>query len=268
VFFVSNLHAKVYWAEGRGCIVGSANLSQNGLGEGGLHEVAVQLPPRSFDLNGFLRKLKRTPVTKAVIDAFDERCRLFRGRNHGRELLDGRKNKKGARAKTPTFAQWMAMDYQIPWSLEVADTFYSTKDEKEIVRRGVLSDEDVEFEVDYWSGTKGMTTPGRWVLFVEVTGKRRSVEGYWACAEEQMKCSRLGPRLCDDTSAWFAIQRSENKHFGPVPFSASEPRFQKALRRFLQTHKALDYHRACKLAPDGQLDMRHMKELLALYRQS
>lgn len=36
-----HLHAKVYWSEKRGCIVGSANASTNALGVGGLVETAV-----------------------------------------------------------------------------------------------------------------------------------------------------------------------------------------------------------------------------------
>ena len=43
VQFVDDLHAKVYWAEGRGAIVGSANLSNNALDGDRLHEVGVLL---------------------------------------------------------------------------------------------------------------------------------------------------------------------------------------------------------------------------------
>src|SRR5262245_37865896 len=41
VFFCDALHMKVYWAEGRGAVVTSANLSRNALGAGDLKEVGV-----------------------------------------------------------------------------------------------------------------------------------------------------------------------------------------------------------------------------------
>jgi hypothetical protein len=262
VFFAPGLHAKVYWAEGKGCIVGSANLSQNGLGKDGLHEVAVQLPPRRFDLNGFLRRLKLTTVTEPVLNEFEERCRRYRGRNSGQELLSSRGWAKRAQKRTPTFAEWMAMEYRMPWNLEVTDTYFNDREEKEIVRRGVMTDEDVGAGVDYWTGQKGMTTPGRWVLFVEVTRNGRGFEASWCCADERTPSRRLGPDLQESSAPWFAIQRSETKHFGPVPFNVAEPGFQTALKRFLKAHRAMNYVGARALAPNGQLKRAHLFELL------
>ena len=266
VFFAPGLHAKVYWAEGKGCIVGSANLSQNGLGKDGLHEVAVQLPPRSFDLNGFLRRLKLTTVTEPVLNDFEERCRRYRGRNGGKELLSPPRGARRPHKRTPTFAEWMAMDYRMPWSLEVTDMYFNEREETEIVHRGVMTDEDLEAGVDYWTGQKGMTTPGRWVLFVEVTPNGRGFKTCWSCADDQIPSRRLGPGLQEDSAPWFAIQRSETKHFGPVPFRVEAPAFQAALKRFLKAHRAMNNERACALAPNGQLKPKHLSELLRSFQ--
>jgi phosphatidylserine/phosphatidylglycerophosphate/cardiolipin synthase-like enzyme len=41
IHFVDGLHGKLYWVEGSGFIIGSANLSINALGQGRLQEFAV-----------------------------------------------------------------------------------------------------------------------------------------------------------------------------------------------------------------------------------
>ncbi len=156
-------------------------------------------------MNGFLRKLKAKPVTESVLNAFEERCRKYRGRNGGQELLSPTKAAKRPRKRTPTFAEWMKMNYRMPWSIELTDTFFNDQEEKEIQRRGVLTEEDIDSGVDYWTGEKGVTTPGRWVLFVEVTRKGRGVGVGWSCADEQISSKRLGPRLQEDHASWFAI---------------------------------------------------------------
>jgi len=64
VHFVERLHAKIYWSRDHGSLIGSANLTANALGESGLREVAVCLPPGLFDIRPFIRSLK-------IIDDFD-----------------------------------------------------------------------------------------------------------------------------------------------------------------------------------------------------
>jgi hypothetical protein len=62
VEFVERLHMKVYWAEGRGAVVASANLSANAMGIGGLKEAGVLLPPDEVDIGRILKQLKPRPA--------------------------------------------------------------------------------------------------------------------------------------------------------------------------------------------------------------
>jgi phosphatidylserine/phosphatidylglycerophosphate/cardiolipin synthase-like enzyme len=57
VHFVNRLHAKIYWSKARGALLGSANLTANALGENGLQEAMVWLPPELFDIRPFIRSL-------------------------------------------------------------------------------------------------------------------------------------------------------------------------------------------------------------------
>src|SRR5256885_600119 len=49
--FVDRLHMKFYWSPDGGAVIGSANLTDNALGENGLLELGVQLRPHV--INGF-----------------------------------------------------------------------------------------------------------------------------------------------------------------------------------------------------------------------
>lgn len=57
VHFVERLHSKIYWSKKNGTIIGSANLTKNALGEGGLQEAVVWLPPGHFDMKGYIDEL-------------------------------------------------------------------------------------------------------------------------------------------------------------------------------------------------------------------
>jgi hypothetical protein len=64
-YFVSNLHAKVYYAEGVGCVVTSANLSSYALAGGKLKEAGVLLDAGTVDIDRLLREMEPRKVTNA-----------------------------------------------------------------------------------------------------------------------------------------------------------------------------------------------------------
>jgi hypothetical protein len=65
VRLVDRLHSKVYWAEGRGAVVASANLSRSALGAKSLVETGVLLPEGALDIDKMLSQLKPRDVTSA-----------------------------------------------------------------------------------------------------------------------------------------------------------------------------------------------------------
>lgn len=71
VYFCDRLHQKIYWKNRTGLIIGSANLSDNALGENGLHEFAVYCEDNDFDINQItsgLDYLRATPEALAKLD--------------------------------------------------------------------------------------------------------------------------------------------------------------------------------------------------------
>jgi hypothetical protein len=63
VYFCDRLHHKIYWRQDAGLIIGSANLSENALGDAGLHEFGVYCDDKEFDIGQVLEALSYAPVT-------------------------------------------------------------------------------------------------------------------------------------------------------------------------------------------------------------
>ncbi len=77
VWFADRLHMKIYWAEGRGCIITSANLSKNALGVGGLKELGVLLNPDEVDIDKVLSSLGKRPVNESEMKKLDREHARF-----------------------------------------------------------------------------------------------------------------------------------------------------------------------------------------------
>ena len=71
VYFCDRLHTKLFWTEGGGVIIGSANLSRNALGNSGQHEFAVFIDDKRFDIEAVLSMLTYNEVTEASLCALD-----------------------------------------------------------------------------------------------------------------------------------------------------------------------------------------------------
>jgi hypothetical protein len=63
VRFADNLHMKLYWAEGKGAIITSANLSTSALGAGNLKEIGIRVPASTIDIKKVIREVKPYDVT-------------------------------------------------------------------------------------------------------------------------------------------------------------------------------------------------------------
>jgi hypothetical protein len=124
VFFCDRLHHKIYWTEGVGLIIGSANLSENALGSDGLHEFGVYCEDKDFDINKVLNALAYDSVTIAALTKLDvEHTALDR-----REVKTKGKKQKSGSSVAPKFLE--ASQSKIPkeWKLV---TYYALRDEAE-----------------------------------------------------------------------------------------------------------------------------------------
>jgi hypothetical protein len=121
VWFADQLHMKVYWAEGRGCVLTSASLSTNALGSGNLKEVGILIGPDVMDIDRLLLSLDRRRVTDAELKKLD--------REHSRFVA---LNRFQTEASIPSFLQWlnspMPPDWKLGWAGSHGEPSQAAKD--------------------------------------------------------------------------------------------------------------------------------------------
>ncbi len=66
VWFSDRLHMKVYWAQKIGCLITSANLSDNALGMNGLKEMGILVDAAMVDIDRLLKEAKPYPAKKKL----------------------------------------------------------------------------------------------------------------------------------------------------------------------------------------------------------
>jgi hypothetical protein len=107
VYFSNALHMKVYWVEGRGALIGSANLSKHGL-RGGLAEALVSMPAESVSIPALIASFKHPPALadkKAIDDLQEGNDRMGR---RGVKVGDPSGETEDTDADEVTFPAWYA----------------------------------------------------------------------------------------------------------------------------------------------------------------
>ena len=260
VDFVSDLHMKLYWGSGQGAVIGSANLSDNGLGDGGLHELAIRVPDGVVDIEAILNGLECRPVTRSLLRNLFDRTADFRRRNKGRDVF----NKKGRTGKTKgsgfSFDAWLGS--RLPeWRLFVYKYNENFKKyPKVLVERPSLDFENCH---DYWSGTKWYTQVSKWILFVGI-GEKRKFKVTWGMADNQVRMKNTDEYYLAPYETYYAVQMNKNSKHPPFTL---DPKFKEAIKKFINDNKISDYSKGAKFTEGntGGLSHRQLKELNELY---
>jgi hypothetical protein len=105
--FADSLHMKVYWAEDRGAVVTSANLSTNALGAGSLKEFGVKLGRGQIDIRRVIESVKSRPMTAAELRRLDRQHALLMANYGGR----------AERKSNDSFRTWLASTAPQEWKL-------------------------------------------------------------------------------------------------------------------------------------------------------
>jgi hypothetical protein len=150
VQFADRLHMKLYWAEGRGCVITSANLSTNALGSGNLREIGVRLKPTELNIDRVLESLSPREATKTEMARLDRAHALFVARN-----------KMRAGASQNSFAQWLKMPNRCQWKLGWVDTYGKLSKSSQ---QCVADEFEVRSEQNWMVASKNEFTEGDWIL--------------------------------------------------------------------------------------------------------
>ncbi len=158
--FSDNLHMKVYWAQNRGCLITSANLSQNALGISGLHEAGALVGADDVNIDAFVKSAEPYDVNDKNLRRLAERERKFDRANP--EIEPDKRD----------YNQWYSVSVAArdPWKLgcwwEECET---AKSVKQFVRT-IYNKPDVS---DFINVAKGQAKKDDWLLcfYLSKTGK-------------------------------------------------------------------------------------------------
>jgi hypothetical protein len=247
VHFVDKLHAKLYWVEGEGFVIGSANLTRNALGSGGLHEIALfDDDASSVDIDGIISQYTvRRPTTTELAALQVEHDRFW----------SGLPESKRARVPTIDFAAWSSLRGVRPWKLtwwdEEGDEARSSTERAEA--------EGVDSIADFIPCREGDFASGDWVLTFKRT--RNGIGPIaWMLVE---LVSQLEPAERDaDNPGWTHEALQLRAYHSPIrPPFALNPQFKQAFVKAAEAYGLKDLRER----DDVNVPPGFLKRLLAAY---
>ena len=153
--FADGVHMKVYWAATRGVVIGSANLTTNALGSGGLKEMAVLLPAGAVSIDKVLKSLSARAVSAKELNRLEREHRKL-----GRKLAGPSKN--------ISFCEWFEMKARSSWKIGWWDQAVSYSPQA----RAAAKADYGRTPMDSIWGRTGEHVAGDWVLSFRLTKKR------------------------------------------------------------------------------------------------
>lgn len=239
VHFCDNLHAKLYWCEGIGAIVTSANLSTNALGTGRLREFGLRVTSQSIDIDRVLNSLPSRRVTEADLRSLER---------EQKKLLE-MASMPPTHEAISDFGQWFKTNPRAPWKLGLWWNWGAVpKTVREVLKRERGSTQWTQMQ----SAPAGDIKKNQWLLSVRLRGTQiGSIE--WIQADYVVKIPRSDPRF-DAEMPYELVQVSPQKTYCQPPFkinAAFRAAFRVAARDF-----GIDKleHRKSLRVPSGLVD--------------
>lgn len=217
VWFSDQLHMKVYWSEKRGCVVTSANLSDNALGIKGLKEAGVWLEPDTVEIDSLMKEAQPYKVTDARLE------RLRRGEEQYKRAMAG----IGRRDPDDGFQylDWYSLSLaaRTPW--KVGD--YVGEDEIAPAAEERLKVEFNRTKVENYLSIKSqhLLDEGNWVLQFEFDYDEKKATGN----PEWMKVDFVASFEKKRAYKFQAIQVHPTSSYERPPFRLT-PQFKKAFK--------------------------------------
>jgi hypothetical protein len=238
ISFADSLHMKMYWAEGAGAIITSANLSTNALGVGNLKEIGIKLPSKAVDIDRIVSTLRSRPVSAAELRKLDRLHNLFVVKNRG---------SFPAAAKSQSFEEWYASLHRQEWKLGwwYAPTYRLSSNTKAILR------ETYEVrEPHFWQTcTRREFTQGDWMLsFQSAEGGAKSVA--WMFVDFVARLTRAEAKRsgyeCETVQIWPSNRYPER------PFLI-DSKFRRAFSNAIKQYGVTKIEEAKSSRPSKQL---------------
>jgi hypothetical protein len=215
VYFADKLHMKIFWSRDRGCVVGSANLTNNALGENGLKEAGVYLANSSLvKVDRIIKSIGGRLVTDAALRKLIDEHKSYYAKNRQAHV----------RKRSRSFLDWYNSTPRERWNLGwySADVEFS-KTANQIARKQYgLKEPDDFLRVNKRNNFK----ENDWVLAYKLHEDGRPI---YSSSITWLYVERLVRTNEDADYPYEAIQFHRAKHFANPPFRI-DARFRKLFK--------------------------------------
>jgi hypothetical protein len=220
--FSDRLHMKVYWAEKIGCLITSANLSDNALGMKALKEMGILVDAGTIDIDRLLKEAKPYQVKKKLewLRKEGEKVKLAMAKAGRRVLYDP----KG-------YEDWYADNPKIRKSWKIASWEGHVKSAaaaREITREKFGR----PVPWDWISADKGRLRKGDWLLCFRWT-KGEVREPSWMYVDHVVQVRKSEQGAYDEGFPLQAFQAEEPLRYDAPPFSIGT-KFSQALTKAIR----------------------------------
>lgn len=178
IWFADALHMKVFWSERGGALVGSPNLSENALGDGGLMEAAYFVADSSaIDIDALIKDIRSRADVRRVTDSV---LADFK-RRHDLALDLRRLHESDSSADVPELPSYAANEFRAPFKVAI----WSARSESTIPQRAVAKHDDIavtEAErmiVDSIVDLDPIFKQGDWVLAIKLNDAYKVTASSW-----------------------------------------------------------------------------------------
>ncbi|MBI5300567.1 MAG: phosphatidylserine/phosphatidylglycerophosphate/cardiolipin synthase family protein [Chloroflexi bacterium] len=226
ISLADSMHMKVYWAEGRGAVITSANLSMNALGSGNLQEIGILVPSDSLNIDRVIRSVQPRTLEKEDLSWLDKQSREI-------EIAVRRTAKKSAQGSRINFQTWYELPDHREWKLgwwDAEGAIAQTAKNISKQRYGVAEPEEMLVcnATDYRTGD--------WLLtFGLVTDRPTEIE--WRTVDFVTKVSPKDKKAYVRAYPYQAIQVWTLRYYPPPPFTL-DSKFKLAFKKALSEYGA------------------------------
>lgn len=220
VMFSPRMHTKLYWAQGVGAIVTSANLSKNALGEGNLHELGVLIAAEAIDIKALLKSIHPQKVTTRSMRQLDKDYDSHRKRNP-----------TFPRTKRLDFMSWYNSEAPRSWKLVCYEE--GTPQVPPSMRPWVRAEGGAIRDTKVMSISIGLYKDDDWILCFTRTkaGKPKSLD--WMYAHRVSKVPVNERKAFNDGSPFQVIQVHPTRVYGSPPFNVQDSKLRATLEQYL-----------------------------------
>jgi hypothetical protein len=222
VWFSDRLHMKVYWAQKIGCLITSANLSDNALGMNGLKEMGILVDADMVDIERLLKEAKAYPVKKKLewLRKEGEKVKLAMAKTGRRVLYDP----KG-------YADWYKDGPKVRKTWKLAWWEGDAKP-AEAAREFVRKKFDRSEPWDWLNVDKDQIRKGDWLLcFNRTKGQVRGPS--WLYVDSVVPVRKSEPAAYEEDFPFQAFQAEEPIRYDAPPFGVGH-KFAQALTKAIK----------------------------------